>query len=57
DWLPALAAALGAPAPSLAATAGREGWERGADNTLARRLGWRPDHPTWRTGFHHQRQP
>ena len=57
DWLPALAAALGAPAPAPAATAAGEGWERGADNTLARRLGWRPDHPTWRTGFHHQRQP
>ncbi|MFI0775679.1 NAD-dependent epimerase/dehydratase family protein [Streptomyces sp. NPDC021212] len=50
DWLPALAAALGAPAPAPAAP-GREGWERGADNALARRLGWRPRHPTWRTGF------
>lgn len=51
-WLPAFAAAVGAPPPTLAADGGREGWERGADNTLARRrLGWRPLHPTWRTGF------
>ncbi|MER6142180.1 NAD(P)-dependent oxidoreductase [Streptomyces sparsogenes] len=51
-WLPEFAAAVGAPAPAPAASGGREGWERGADNTLARRrLGWRPLHPTWRTGF------
>ncbi|MDX3226911.1 NAD(P)-dependent oxidoreductase [Streptomyces sp. ME19-01-6] len=51
-WLPAFAAAVGAPAPVPAAHGGREGWERGADNTFARRrLGWRPLHPTWRTGF------
>lgn len=40
------------PAPAPAADGGRAGWERGADNTFARRrLGWRPLHPTWRTGF------
>ncbi|MES4907067.1 MULTISPECIES: NAD(P)-dependent oxidoreductase [unclassified Streptomyces] len=51
-WLPAFAAAVGAPAPAPAGDGGRAGWERGADNTLARRgLGWRPLHPTWRTGF------
>ncbi|MGY0059960.1 NAD-dependent epimerase/dehydratase family protein [Streptomyces sp. LZ34] len=51
-WLPAFAAAVGAPAPAPAVDGGRAGWERGADNTLARRrLGWRPLHPTWRTGF------
>ncbi|MDW6061200.1 NAD(P)-dependent oxidoreductase [Streptomyces sp. FXJ1.4098] len=50
-WLPAFAAAVGAPAPAPAVDGGRAGWERGADNTRARRLGWRPLHPTWRTGF------
>ncbi|MGW3563478.1 NAD-dependent epimerase/dehydratase family protein [Streptomyces sp. NPDC000941] len=50
-WLPAFAAAVGAPAPAPAVEGGRAGWERGADNTRARRLGWRPLHPTWRTGF------
>ncbi|MFI6735909.1 NAD-dependent epimerase/dehydratase family protein [Nonomuraea sp. NPDC050451] len=49
QWLPALAAAVGAPAP--APTGGRAGWQRGADNGLARSLGWRPRHATWRTGF------
>ncbi|MEV4362071.1 NAD-dependent epimerase/dehydratase family protein [Nonomuraea sp. NPDC004186] len=49
EWLPALAAAVGAPAP--APTDGRAGWQRGADNGLARSLGWRPRHATWRTGF------
>ncbi|MFC4498853.1 MULTISPECIES: NAD-dependent epimerase/dehydratase family protein [Streptomyces] len=48
-WLPALAHALGAPAP--ARTAGRQGWEQGALNTLARNRGWQPKWPTWRTGF------
>jgi nucleoside-diphosphate-sugar epimerase len=49
DWLPVLADTLGAPAPSSAP--GRAGWERGADNSLARKLGWRPRLPSWRTGF------
>jgi nucleoside-diphosphate-sugar epimerase len=48
-WLPLLADALGAPAP--AGKAGRAGWERGADNSLARKLGWQPSFPSWRTGF------
>lgn len=49
DWLPALAAALGVPAPPV--TRGGPAWARGADNTLARSRGWRPEHPSWRTGF------
>lgn len=50
EWLPVLAAALGAPAPPPAP--GRAPWERGADNTLARtKLGWQPRFPSWRTGF------
>ncbi|WP_158885868.1 dTDP-glucose 4,6-dehydratase [Amycolatopsis anabasis] len=49
EWLPELATALGVPAPEPAA--GRQGWERGAVNSLARSRGWRPGHPTWRTGF------
>lgn len=49
-WLPVLARALGAPEPSAAP--GRAGWERGADNTLARtKLGWEPRFPSWRNGF------
>ncbi|MFG1972375.1 NAD-dependent epimerase/dehydratase family protein [Nonomuraea fuscirosea] len=51
EWLPALAAAVGAPAPAPAPAGGRLGWQRGADNTLARSRGWHPAHPTWRTGF------
>jgi nucleoside-diphosphate-sugar epimerase len=49
SWLPALAEALGTPAP--ASGSGHAGWERGADNSLARELGWRPTFPSWRTGF------
>ncbi|KUJ64860.1 dTDP-glucose 4,6-dehydratase [Streptomyces albus subsp. albus] len=49
EWLPVLADALGAPAPEPAA--GRAGWQRGADNALARSRGWRPRHPSWRGGF------
>lgn len=49
EWLPVLAKALGVPAPTP--TAGRQGWERGAVNTLARARGWRPEQTTWRTGF------
>lgn len=49
-WAPVLAERLGAPAPAIGT--GRAGWERGADNNLARtRIGWRPKYPTWRTGF------
>lgn len=49
QWLPALAKALGTPSPG--AVAGRQEWERGALNTLARSRGWQPEWPTWRTGF------
>lgn len=50
EWLPVYAAALGAP--PVATGSGRAGWERGASNRTAReRLGWRPLHPSWRTGF------
>ncbi|HET9171747.1 MAG TPA: NAD(P)-dependent oxidoreductase [Actinospica sp.] len=50
DWLPALAAAFGEPAPAI--VEGRAGWERGASNRRARtELGWVPAWPTWRTGF------
>ncbi|MDH6119950.1 nucleoside-diphosphate-sugar epimerase [Kitasatospora sp. GAS204A] len=60
DWVPALAAALGAPAPAAVPATGdatgdgtgRAGWERGADNTLARvTRGWRPTRASWRDGF------
>lgn len=49
EWLPVLAAALGVPAPE--ARPGRLSWARGAANRLARSRGWRPGHPTWRSGF------
>ncbi|MFI4984846.1 MAG: NAD-dependent epimerase/dehydratase family protein [Solirubrobacterales bacterium] len=63
DWLPALAAALGAPRPfrlpALIArlAAGSYGVAtmteaQGATNELAKReLGWSPEHPSWREGF------
>lgn len=49
EWVPALAAALGLPAPQ--ARPGRLSWARGASNGLARSRSWRPGYPTWRTGF------
>lgn len=63
DWLPAYAAALGAPAPRrvprllVRLSAGRTAAEsatehRGASNARAKReLGWRPLYPSWRQGF------
>ena len=63
EWLPALAEAIGAPAPrhvpAFAArlVAGAHGVAmmteiRGAKNAKARReLGWQPYHPSWREGF------
>ncbi|MET9876972.1 NAD(P)-dependent oxidoreductase [Actinacidiphila glaucinigra] len=49
EWLPALARALRVPAPEP--VAGRLEWARGASNGLARSRGWRPGHPSWRSGF------
>jgi len=49
EWVPVLATALGLPAPK--ARSGRQSWARGASNGLARSRGWRPEYPTWRTGF------
>ncbi|HEY2203946.1 MAG TPA: NAD(P)-dependent oxidoreductase [Pseudonocardia sp.] len=49
EWLPALAAALGERPPPLAP--GRAGWQRGASNALAARLGWKPRYSSWRDGF------
>jgi nucleoside-diphosphate-sugar epimerase len=63
EWLPTLAAAIGAPPPRHVPAwlarllVGRLGVEmmttlRGAANAKAKReLGWTPLHPTWRTGF------
>ncbi|MDQ6874778.1 MAG: NAD(P)-dependent oxidoreductase, partial [Actinomycetota bacterium] len=63
DWVPALAAAVGGPVPrhvpaglaGVLAGKGLVNWMetlRGADNSAAKlRLGWRPDHPSWRQGF------
>jgi nucleoside-diphosphate-sugar epimerase len=55
EWVPMLAAALGQPAPQP--SEGGAPWERGASNTKARSLGWRPIHPTWRTGFSRDERP
>jgi nucleoside-diphosphate-sugar epimerase len=49
EWVPVFAGALGLPAPEP--TSGRAGWERGADNSLARGRGWRPRFDSWRAGF------
>jgi nucleoside-diphosphate-sugar epimerase len=63
DWLPAMAAMLGARPPrrvprlvgrllagQAAAVMMTEG--RGASNAKAKReLGWQPRHPSWRAGF------
>ncbi|MEV5779245.1 NAD(P)-dependent oxidoreductase [Streptomyces antimycoticus] len=49
EWLPVLAAALDVPAPAV--TPGGPDWARGASNRLARSRGWRPEHPSWRSGF------
>jgi nucleoside-diphosphate-sugar epimerase len=49
DWLPVLADVLGVPVPP--AETGGARWQRGARNTRARSLGWRPQYPTWRSGF------
>jgi len=50
DWLPVYAQALGAPMPETLLN--KNGWERGASNSKARReFGWKPLYPTWRTGF------
>jgi nucleoside-diphosphate-sugar epimerase len=63
DWLPAVAATLGAKQPRKVplwlgrmlageAAAVMMTEVRGASNTKAKReLGWRPAHPTWREGF------
>ena len=63
DWLPVLATALGARPPRrvprwlgrLLAGEAATVWLteiRGASNAKAKReLGWRPIHPSWRTGF------
>jgi nucleoside-diphosphate-sugar epimerase len=63
EWLPALAAAIGAPKPwrvprflgrLLAGDAGAVMMTevRGASNAKAKReLGWQPGHPSWRQGF------
>lgn len=63
DWLPGVAAMIGAPVPQKVPTvlarlaAGAWGVAymtelRGADNSRAKRvLGWTPRYPTWRDGF------
>jgi nucleoside-diphosphate-sugar epimerase len=63
EWIPALAAALGAPPPRRVPvwvarlTAGPHAvramtTRRGASNAKAKaELGWRPEHPDWRDGF------
>jgi nucleoside-diphosphate-sugar epimerase len=63
QWLPALAAALGAPRPRRVPAviarlaAGSYGVEtmtraQGASNSLAKRsLGWNPEYASWRVGF------
>jgi nucleoside-diphosphate-sugar epimerase len=50
DWLPAYAAAIGAPPPPR--RPGTGSGLRGAANSRARtEFGWEPIHPSWRDGF------
>jgi nucleoside-diphosphate-sugar epimerase len=50
DWLPAYAAAIGAPPPPC--KPGTGAGLRGASNSRARtEFGWEPIHPSWRDGF------
>jgi nucleoside-diphosphate-sugar epimerase len=50
DWLPAYAAAIGAPPPPGKPATG--GPLRGAANSKARtEFGWEPIHPSWQDGF------
>jgi len=51
EWLPAYAAALGTPAPTIAGLPEGAPLGRGASNKKARSAGWIPMHPTWREGF------
>ncbi|TWD79140.1 nucleoside-diphosphate-sugar epimerase [Kribbella amoyensis] len=52
EWVPVFANSVGAVSDRPGAAAGtRNGWARGADNTRARELGWRPVHRSWREGF------
>jgi nucleoside-diphosphate-sugar epimerase len=60
DWLPLFARSLHAPEPprlTVEEALDRTGWhavhrmteQRGASNARAReRLGWQPEHPSWR---------
>ncbi|QXJ24017.1 NAD(P)-dependent oxidoreductase [Actinomadura graeca] len=49
DWLPVYSAALGAPTPPTARHAAVTG--RPVSNAKALGLGWKPQIPSWRTGF------
>jgi nucleoside-diphosphate-sugar epimerase len=49
DWLPVYAESIGAPAPGVARHAAATG--RPVSNAKGRQLGWKPAHPSWRTGF------
>ncbi|MCD0450535.1 NAD(P)-dependent oxidoreductase [Actinocorallia sp. API 0066] len=49
EWVPAYAAALGAPEPRAHRHAAAQG--RPVSNARARALGWSPAYPTWRDGL------
>ncbi|WP_131741365.1 NAD-dependent epimerase/dehydratase family protein [Actinomadura roseirufa] len=49
DWLPVYSAALGAPVPGKGRHAAATG--RPVSNAKALSLGWKPQVPSWRTGF------
>lgn len=51
-WLPVYSEAIGAPPAPVARHAAATG--RPVSNAKARALGWKPQYPTWRTGFTRQ---
>jgi len=48
DWMPAFAAAVGAPEPAIPSF---DDPGRPVSNALARSRGWNPRYPSWRDGF------
>lgn len=50
-WMPVFARGIGAPRPQAVPLPAHEVRGRAVSNQKARRAGWTPLHPTWRSGF------